>query len=209
MSEIIVDKDNEIYDSRDFCNAIIETDTDKIIVGCQNTKIPDSVIEIGNGCFADCLGLKGVNISDSIVGIGLSAFRNCVNLAAITVSNGNKVYDSRGNCNAIIKSETNKLIVGCNSTIIQNSVETIGSFAFDGVSPVNIVIPESVKRIADFAFCNCKDLKTIYFHGSSTKFAKHAFCNCISLESIYVPSGLTDFYKKQLPKSQQKLVKEF
>ena len=47
LSSIIIDKKNPVYDSRDNCNAIIETKTNELILGCQKTTIPNSVISIG------------------------------------------------------------------------------------------------------------------------------------------------------------------
>ena len=43
---IIVDEDNTKYDSRGYCNAIIETRTGKLLAGCQNTIIPEGTTSI-------------------------------------------------------------------------------------------------------------------------------------------------------------------
>lgn len=59
MTSIIVSEDNEVYDSRNGCNAIIETDTNTLIAGCMNTIIPNSVTSIGNSAFSGCSGLDG------------------------------------------------------------------------------------------------------------------------------------------------------
>lgn len=40
LASIIVQNDNPIFDSRDNCNAIIETATNTLIAGCKNTIIP-------------------------------------------------------------------------------------------------------------------------------------------------------------------------
>jgi len=68
---------NPIYDSRDNCNAIIETATNKLVVGCMNTTIPDSVSEIGEDAFSGCSGLSSINIPDSVSVIGTRAFLGC------------------------------------------------------------------------------------------------------------------------------------
>ena len=46
-----------MYDSRDNCNAIIEKETNTLIQGCKNTKIPSGVTEIGRYAFDGCSGL--------------------------------------------------------------------------------------------------------------------------------------------------------
>ena len=85
-------------------------------------------------------------------------------MASITVEEGNNTYDSRNNCNAIIETATNKLIVGCKSTVIPDNVTTIGYKAFKGCSfkLTSITIPESVTMIEAEAFWDCLELSIIY-----------------------------------------------
>ena len=80
----------------------------------------------------------------SVTKIGDTAFRNCTGLTSIVVENGNPKYDSRNSCNAIIETESNTLIVGCNSTIIPNSVTTIGNYAFSGCSGLTSIKSKSL-----------------------------------------------------------------
>ena len=49
LNSISVEEDNPIYDSREGCNAIIATESNELIVGCKNTKLPSSVTSIGEG----------------------------------------------------------------------------------------------------------------------------------------------------------------
>ena len=70
-------------------------------------------------------------------------------MTSIEVNSGNKVYDSRNNCNAIIETATNKLILGCKSTIIPNSVTSIGYYAFYGC--INLTIRcEANDKLSDW-----------------------------------------------------------
>lgn len=83
-------------------------------------------------------------------------------LTSIVVDAGNKVYDSRENCNAIIETETNLLVKGCNKTIIPKSVTKIASSAFQGCTGLtSVVIPEGVKEIGWDAFKGCTGLTSI------------------------------------------------
>ena len=79
-----MDKNNKTYDSRDNCNAIIETSSNKLIEGCKKTKIPSGVTEIGEHAFYDCSGLTNITIPDSVRSIGDDAFYGCDNLTSIT-----------------------------------------------------------------------------------------------------------------------------
>ena len=75
LSVITVDPQNTVYDSRENCNAIIETATNKIIAGCKNTAFPASVTEIGEDAFEGCEGMKSIEIPGTVKTIGFDAFR--------------------------------------------------------------------------------------------------------------------------------------
>ena len=80
LTSINVEAGNVLYDSRDNCNAIIEKETNTLIQGCKNTKIPASVTSIGNYAFYDCSGLTGIEIPSSVTSIGDLAFWFCSGL---------------------------------------------------------------------------------------------------------------------------------
>ncbi len=185
LTSVTVDKNNGTYDSRDNCNAIIETSTNKLIVGCKNTTIPNSVTSIGDRAFASCSGLTSVTIPNSVTSIGGYAFSGCSGLTSVTVDKNNGTYDSRNNCNAIIETSTNKLIVGCNNTIIPNSVTSIGDGAFAYCSGLtSVTIPNSVTSIGEFAFSDCSGLTSVTIPNSVTSIGGYAFSGCSGLTSV-------------------------
>ena len=192
LTSITVDKGNKVYDSRSNCNAIIETDTNTLISGCQSTVIPNSVTSIGKFAFWGCDSLTSITIPQSVTSIRSSLFGYCKSLKSITVDKGNKVYDSRNNCNAIIETDTNSLISGCQSTVIPNSVTSIGADAFWGCdSLTSINIPQSVTSIGDYAFWGCDSLTSIIIPYSVTSIGNSAFDECNSLTSITIPDSVT------------------
>ncbi|MBP5201841.1 leucine-rich repeat domain-containing protein, partial [bacterium] len=186
LTSIVVDKNNEYYDSRDNCNAIIDTNTSGLFLGCMNTVIPDSVECIDYPAFFGCTGLKSIFIPASVI-IIQNAFDECTNLASIVVDKNNEYYDSRDNCNAIIKTAGNTLLAGCKETVIPESVKVIGNGAFCGCRGIkNMVIPDSVKTIENGAFCGCSNLESIVIPKSVTTIGENIFNRCDSLVSIKV-----------------------
>ena len=87
LTSVTVEEENAIYDSRNSCNAIIETTTNTLIAGCQNTIIPESVTSIGEGAFGGCTGLTSVTISNCVTSIGGCTFIDCSGLTSITIPN--------------------------------------------------------------------------------------------------------------------------
>ena len=121
--------------------------------------IGNSVTTIGDYAFDDCNGMHGVlNIPSNVESIGSSTFRYCA-FGGMTVDPANPVFDSRDNCNAIIRTSTNELVTGCVNTVIPNSVTSIGENAFCGLLGLTeIKIPNSITAIGDGAFAFCFDL---------------------------------------------------
>lgn len=176
LSRITVSSGNPVYDSRDDCNAIIETKTNSLLLGCKNTVIPNSVTDIGNYAFYGCSNLVSVNIPDSVTSIASGTFNGCSGLSSITVSSGNPVFDSRNNCNAIIKTKTNSLVLGCKDTVIPDSVTQIDQEAFIGNTGITgITIPDSVTSIGYTAFEGCASLENITVPDSVTSIGYDAF----------------------------------
>lgn len=84
---IKVDPENPVYDSRDNCNAIIETKTNTLINGCCSTIIPDSVTKIAGSAFQFCSDFPiNFKIPDSVCEIEINAFDSC-NLYSLQIPN--------------------------------------------------------------------------------------------------------------------------
>ena len=133
-----------------------------------NLNIPSSVISIGNGAFA------------------------YTDFNSISVATDNAIYDSRNNCNAIIKTSSNQLIVGCTKTQIPTSITAIGDYAFAGNENLSqVVFPNNLKSIGHYAFRNCNGITEIDFPSSLSSIGEYAFYGCTGLSKLSIPSNVT------------------
>ena len=160
--------------------------------GLTSITIPNSVTSIGDEAFRECTRLTNITIPNSVTTIEDRIFADCAGLTSILVAEGNAVYDSRNNCNAIIETKTNTLIAGCKTTIIPNSVTSIGEYAFWCCETLtNIEIPYSVASIGNSAFYGCSRLTSVTIPNSVTSIGNFAFGYCTRLTSIVIPNSVT------------------
>lgn len=254
LSSIVVESGNPKYDSRNNCNAIVETETNTLVGGCKSTVIPNTVTYIGfiafeyctgltsleipnsviwigsyafaacynlvsvtipnsvttilnnafgactslssieipnsvtcisNEAFFNCSNLKSLHIPSSVTSIGPAVVGNCYNLNSITVDEGNAVYDSRDNCNAIITSETNTLLCGCKNSFIPSTVTSLDNAAFYGQTGLtSIVIPRSIKSLLGYPFYGCTGLETVSLPKSLNEISVITFLGCNNIKTI-------------------------
>lgn len=141
LKALSVEAGNSVFDSRNNCNAIIETANNTLRIGCVNTVIPTTVTALGDMAFSGKPGLKEIEIPNSVTSIGWAAFwadteltevkmsagitnlgdspfGACDRITSIVIDKANPKYDSRDNCNAIIETATNTLIQGFSTTKI-------------------------------------------------------------------------------------------
>ena len=203
----VVDPANVDYDSRNNCNAVILTYNDELQFGCKNSiipngvesiaedafnhvsgltsiTIPSSVTEIGGWSFW-FTGLTRINIPASVSYIGENPFAGCSELAEIVVEDGNPVFDSRNGCNAIIRTNANELITGCQNTVIPNDVTRIGNNAFYYCSSLTgeLVIPEQITSIGEYAFEKCTGLTgSLVIPNTVVELGESAFGNCTGFD---------------------------
>ena len=167
--------------------------------GCSSLTtitIPSSVTSIGDYAFSGCTGLTTITIPNSVQTLGNNIVSGCIGLNSINVDAGNSIYDSRGNCNAIILTATNTLIAGCKSTVIPNTVTSIGFEAFYFCSSLTtITIPNSVLTIGNNAFHGCSGLTSVKLYAETPAPLLAGIFPTAQPMTLYVPQGSKAAYQ--------------
>ncbi|MBR1917735.1 MAG: leucine-rich repeat domain-containing protein [Bacteroidaceae bacterium] len=226
LRQIVVDKNNKTFDSRNGCNAVIDTKDSTLIVGCkatvipsgvkeilayafmgctqltdivipegvtaigtyafsgctalQSVQLPQSLVELRDYChFAGCTALESVVIPKNVKRIAFNSFQRCKSLQSIVVEEGNKVYDSRNQCNAIIETATGKLVAGCGVTVLPEGVTKLPDYSMYDVSLKKIHIPSTLTYIDSLAFLDNEDCVSITVDEGNPVYYSPDGCNAI------------------------------
>ena len=184
IETIEVNRNNTVYDSRNNCNAIIETSTNTLITGCKNTVIPNTVTSIGWDAFANCSGLTSITIPNSVTSIGVSAFQDCTGLASVTIQDGvtSIYYKAFSKCTSLA------------SITIPDSVTIIDTYTFSYCSSLTTVgVGSGITSIGDSAFASTSLTSITVNATTPPTLGSGVFPSSIS--EIRVPSASVFSYK--------------
>lgn len=185
LNSISVASGNTTYDSRENCNAIIETASNILLQGCNNTVIPNSVASIQSGAFCNCSLLQQVSIPAGITSIESDTFSGCTNLSSVYIPQS--VTTIGASAFSYCKALT--------GVIIPENVTSIGGNAFYGCSGLtSVIIPENVASIGGYAFYGCSGLTSIQVNPTTPPTGGSAMFNNTTAP-IYVPAASVDDYK--------------
>ncbi|MBR4829696.1 MAG: leucine-rich repeat protein [Muribaculaceae bacterium] len=193
MEYIEVDRYNPYYDSRDYSNAIIETASNILVMGCKYTTIPNTVQAIGYGAFSGLTDITHIDIPSSVASIGDYAFNRCSDLNDISFSEGltnigKSAFSNCTNIEEILFPNTLTSIdmfafyqcEGLRNVYLGNSLTHIGDLAFIYCGALtSIQIPASVSFIGEFAFEECNSLTSIKVHPSNQYYDSRDNCNAL------------------------------
>ncbi len=198
LESITVSPDNTVYDSRDNCNAVMESETNTLIAGCKNTVTPITASSIGECAFYGCSGLTGINLPYSITSIGKWAFLDCTGLLSVAIPESMTTIEDGvfQGCTALTTVE------------IPSSIASIGECAFYGCNSMTLQLPAIIPTMGEYSIAG---IKTLYWNSNNSPkdilekaqpealiFGKDvtgieytgAFYNCNRLKSITIPASV-------------------
>ena len=173
---------------------------DSAFSGCSSltsVTIPNSVTEIGNYTFYDCSSLPSVAIPNSVTKIGDGAFYVCTSLASVTIPNSvTEIGDSAfGGCNKLTAVYISDITAWCNISFGAYSANPLvysHNLYLNGNLITDLIIPDSVTRISDYAFWECSSLTSVTIPNSVTEIGSSAFYVCINLKELTLPESVTE-----------------
>ena len=181
LMSIEVSAQNTTYDSRENCHALIETESDKMILCGKNSTIPSSVRELGNELFRGRTDLVNFTIPDGITTIGNSVFNSCTNLQTISIPQSVTQIGiaAFGSCSALTDIQ------------LPSDITRIEDNTFGGCSSLtSIVIPDNVKSLGDEAFKGCYALLSVTLPNGLQSIGKGVFRSLGKFTTISIPESV-------------------
>ncbi len=235
IRSIKVAQGNRAFDSREDCNAIVNTRTGELILACASTKVPQGIKKIGYRAFYHCTLTNGLNLPEGIEEIADEALAGCTGYSelvlpaslkklgkdvfseikvdmtsisavmamrgqntkptftSIKVNPANKYFDSREDCNALIRTKDNTLLLACENSFIPQSVKAIGDGAFKGLkSNKEIVLPKGLEHIGNEAFANYVSVTPLSLPSTVKTIGSGAFHECKITPELVIPGKVKE-----------------
>lgn len=172
LESIIVSPENPVFDSRNNCNAIIETASNTLVFGCKNAFIPDGV---------ECIGYCSLGSASSSRDGTFDDFPSLVAIPNSVVTIEDQAFQSRRTLSSVT---------------FGNSVEIIGRYAFEDCSSLTSVdLPETLTSIGDRAFKSCVSLSSVICRATTPPSGGNGMFDDTNNCPIFVPAGSVATYK--------------
>lgn len=139
---------------------------EEVVIGNSITSIPDFA-------YSDCTSLKSVVIGDSVTNIGYEAFKGCSSLTSVYITD--------------IEAWLNVSFNYAEAHPCNNGADLY----LNGEKLTELVIPDTVTKINEYAFYNCDSLTNVTVGASVTTIGRYAFSACNSIVSIVIPDAVT------------------
>ena len=151
--------------------------------GCSNLKevnLPTSLIQIWGSVFEGCNSLTSIFIPKNVnYLVNGNIFMRCNNLVSVEVDKENSVYDSRNNCNGIVRKADAALVSACKTTTISDNIRILADGCYGGTKVHSVYIPQSVDSINSNAFSDCYYIDEIKVSPNNQKFTSPDCSNAL------------------------------
>ena len=158
--------------------------------------IPEGVTRIGSHAFDHCGPLTSVVIPEGVTSIGENAFRSCISLTSVTIPSSMARIESQAFlwCKKLDAVHISDLAAWCRISLSDRTSNPLyynARLYLKGDEVTDLVIPDGITRIGDYAFTQCPSLASVTIPEGVTSIGNHAFRNCSNLSSITIPEGVT------------------
>ncbi len=214
-SSYSIDDEGNFIEGDDYQVTVIGENIFNYSETLKSVILPTTIVELENNAFDTCFNLESVILNEGLETIGSRAFLNCdsllelyipssvtsigevvigsgLSLETIVVSLDNSVYDSRENCNAIIETATNTLVVACSNTTIPSTVTAIDG-AYYTLEMTSLVLPENVIELSSTAFLGSTIHNLIISNETQIVDFYDAYLNSL-IDYVYVPETMYQSY---------------
>lgn len=186
LEKIVVEEGNTVYDSRNNCNAVIHTESNRMLVGCKNTVIPDDILIIAQRAFLYSR-IENIVIPDSVHTLEAFAFGDCKNAKTVHVGKGVKTWGSN-----VFNGCTGDFVINSNIPEYLNNTWTYSPFFRCQMS--NVTFGPDVTSIGESAFPECTALSTIYIPETIQTLGRNLFLRGVKADAIYVNCREIPYY---------------
>lgn len=168
--------------------------------GLTSIELPNSLNTIGNNAFKDCTGLTSLSIPNSVTSIGVSAFYGCKNISSLVMGSNVSIIGKDAFKGGYYSSDNKPIAVyvtdlaaWCAISFANsgaNPMQGKGTFYVDSTLVKDLIIPEGVDSIGQYAFYYCQSIETITIPNSVTNISKYAFSYNSNLTTLTIGTGL-------------------
>ena len=154
--------------------------------------IPNSVTYIGRSAFENCNSISSITIPNSVTYIGKSAFEDCNSLISVTIPNSVTYIGERAfnGCDTLLNVNISDITAWCNIDFANWFSNPARNLYLNGEKITNLIIPEGVDSIKDYAFYSCDCITSVTIPNSVTYIGEMAFEYCNSLTSVTIPNSV-------------------
>ncbi len=158
----------------------------------QTLLLGDSITSIDYYAFYGCHSLRGIHFPATLSNLGVYSFAEACVLDTITVAPTNPVFNSANNCNAVMRTSDNTLMLGCRRTEIPSTTVSIGEGAFFGcIGLTSVSLPIGLMNIYNSAFLGCTGLTSLALPEGLAHIGSSAFSSCSQLQVVVLPNSVS------------------